>query len=114
MDPFERYHVNLLLNREPLTANGNNFGEWFHAVRVVLRNINKEHTLDPAYPDEEHHGPHRNCDECTVKELMYTCIDQELRDRFPNLRPFRLMEELKALFIRQVRIERFRLTKELI
>ena len=115
MDHFEKYHFNQMLSRAPLAANGNNFGEWFHHMVSVLRNTRKEQVLNPIDSDNETHGgPHLFCEECIVKELMHACIDPELGDRFPDLRPFRLMEVLKAQFISQVRTERYNLTRELI
>ena len=98
MDPFERYHFNLMISREPLDANGNNFGEWFHALMVVLRNTNLDHIVGHMPGEEIHEVPHIQCDLCVFKELMRTCIDVELVDRFCNHHPYHLVEELEVLF----------------
>ena len=115
MAHFEKFHFNQMLSRAPLAANGNNFGKWFHHMVSVLKNTGKEQVLNPMDADDETHGgPHMFCEECIVKELMQACIEPELGELFIDLRPFRLMEVLKAHFISQVRTERYNLNRELI
>ena len=81
MDPFERYQFNLMISHEPLAANGNNFGEWFHAFMEVLRNANMDLFVSHMPGDEVHEGPHHQCEVCIVKDLRHTCIDAELVER---------------------------------
>ena len=115
MDHFEKYHFNQMLSRTPLAANGNNFGEWFHHMVGALKSAGKIDVLTPMDShDENHGGPHMFCDECIVKELMHACIEPQLGGLFEDMRPFRLMEVLKARFIHQVRAERYNLRRELI
>ena len=97
MDPFERYHFNLMISHEPLAANGNNFGEWFHALMDVLWNANMDHFVSHMPGDEVHEGPHHQCEVCVVKELMHTCIDVELVERFCNHHPYHLVERIVTL-----------------
>ena len=90
MDPFGRYQFNLMISHEPLAANGNNFGEWF--LMEVLRNANMDHFVSHMPGDEVHEGTHHQCEVCVVMELLHTCIDVELVDRFRSFHPYQLVE----------------------
>src|SRR3954471_9108624 len=72
----------------------------------------------PAAPAEDASQDDKNVyvikvdDHTAVQCLMLTCMDTELRKRFENFTIFDMVTQLNALYLKQARTERYKITKQ--
>ena len=90
------------LLEKKLTVKSMNFCEWIHDMRVALRDRKLEHVLDTPVPHRNEDYSPLEEDEYMVAVMMQERMSNELSDCYPHLRPFLIMEALKARFSFQI------------
>lgn len=103
--------------------NGNNFLDWHRNLRIVLTQERKHYVLEQAVPQEpaanapraEQTAYRKHKDESLdVACLMLSCMQSDLQKKFERMvDAHALINELKNLFEKQARVERFETTKAL-
>jgi hypothetical protein len=94
-----------VLGKEKL--NGANFIDWYHNLRIVLRNEKREYVLEQPYPDDLLDGAptvvrrayekHSN-DSLEVSYLMLATISSNLQKHYENVDAHTMIEELREMF----------------
>ena len=109
-----------MLEKEKLAANGGNYADWFHNLGFVLKVAKKDYVLKealPAAPAQDISQDDKNVyatkvdDHTAVQCLMLTCMDTELQKRFENFSVVDMVTQLNALYHKQARTERYKVTK---
>jgi hypothetical protein len=104
-----------MLDREKLAATGNNYADWVHTLRIVLRSAKKVYVLDttlPAKPvatapeDEQNIGATKDDDYNLVQCLMLACMSPELQKHFEFHNASDMIRELDALYKQNARLIR--------
>lgn len=117
MSGFRDHNFKLMLDQELLSARGHNFVRWGTTLRTILRNLEWLHVLTAPLPNpppchDMNGKPVKEfMDEEGVMKLMMSTMSNELAEHFKNARPVEIMDELKLMFRKQVRVERYKLTK---
>lgn len=114
------FSLRSVLEKEKL--NGTNFLDWFRNLRIVLKQERKDYVLENAIPEEPGTGAtraekdayqkHVN-DDLDVSCLMLASMNSDLQKQFENMNTFDMVNELKNLFQKQARVERYETTKSL-
>ncbi|CAH9124100.1 unnamed protein product, partial [Cuscuta epithymum] len=108
------FSLRSILEKEKL--NGTNYMDWDRNLRIVLKQERKEYVLDQPIPAEPAANAARVIrdayerhvrDEVDVTCLMLTIMEANLQKQFLNRRAHDISNELKNLFQKQARIERF-------
>ena len=85
------FYLGPLIEKKPLTANGSNYVDWVHALRIILRNAKSEYVLDGPLPEAlADNASEAETDADTLKSdaaisvqyLMLTCMEPELQKKF--------------------------------
>src|SRR3954463_9803166 len=110
-----------MLEKEKLAANGGNYADWFRNLGFVLKVAKKDYVLKealPAAPTEDASQDDKNVyatkvdDHTAVQCLMLMCMDTELQKHFENFTIFDMVTQLSALYQKQARTERYKITKQ--
>ena len=115
--PHGHYDLSHFFQRPLLRVDGSNFIDWYQDLRHVLRvndilYIIKEPLGDKpgaSASQEEDDASHARRDTfITIQCAMTSCMAPELRSRFEDLEPYDMVGELKAAFMEQVRLMKFK------
>src|SRR3989337_365576 len=96
-----------MLERVKLAATGNNYADWVHTLRIVLRSAKKDYVLDQTLGDSPtpemaqdiiHVFDSRKDDFGVVTELMLSCMDPVLQKCYERLSTFEMIEALNVLY----------------
>lgn len=110
------------MKREKLSSDGTHFFDWYCGLRVALRHELKEYILNSTRPEIQHDlNPEDEVtkfekhmtDELIVYDLIVGTMDSELRKQFGNFPSYTIQDKLKERFREQVRIDRYKVTKNL-
>ena len=101
------FNLGPMLEKEKLAVAGNNYADWVRDLRIVLRDAKKDHVLDQPLGDSPtpemaqdiiHVFNSRKDDFSVVKELMLSCMDPVLQNRYERLSTFEIIEALDVLY----------------
>ncbi|GJX47888.1 hypothetical protein Tco_0273078 [Tanacetum coccineum] len=103
-----------MLEREKLS--GNNFNDWFRSFKLILRVEKKMFVIEQPNPPAPTADFEANVlakwnavydahNEVTC--LMLGSMTPELHRQFENYSPYEMLQELKSIFEKQARVERF-------
>jgi len=104
------------MRNEELKADGSNFIDWYQRLRDILNSNELLYVIQEPLGDEpeESASEDDNDDYRTRRDLfiivqcaMLCSMDSELRVRFSNTNAYDMVDELKALFISQVRVMKY-------
>ena len=93
--------------------NGTNFIDWYHNLRIVLRQEKKEYVLEQAYPDDRRAYEKHCNDSLDVSCLMLATISPDLQKQYEHADAHTMIEGLRGMFQNQARTERFNISKSL-
>ena len=121
MAPVTTFPLCALLEKETLNSSSNNFTDWYRNVRIVLKSAKKDYVLsqtlgalpDTATEDEIRIHQSKSDDSIAVQCIMLASMEPDLQKRFENWAAYELIQELKALFQKQARTERYEISKAL-
>ncbi|KAK8530676.1 hypothetical protein V6N13_030624 [Hibiscus sabdariffa] len=109
-----------LLEKEKL--NGINFLDWFRNLRIVLKQERKEYVIEEPVPDEPvANAPRADKDEfkkhlddmLDVSCLMLVTMSPELQKQHEEMNAYNMIQNLKEIYERQARQERYETSKAL-
>ncbi|KAK8593620.1 hypothetical protein V6N12_045697 [Hibiscus sabdariffa] len=109
-----------LLEKEKL--NGINFLDWFHNLRIVLKQERKEYVIEEPVPDEPAaNAPRADKDKfkkhmddmVDVGCLMLATMNSELQKQHKNMVAYEMIQNLKEIYEGQPRQERYETSKAL-
>src|SRR6187397_1688504 len=115
------YNLRPFLEKDRLT--GENFSNWERMLRLVLKSEGKEDIIDTPLPGplpenptaaeiKKHKVAHDRVIPITC--LMIATMEPSLQKRFEDQDAYSIMQELKALFKKQARVERYELHREIL
>ena len=116
------FNLGPMLEKEKLAATGNNYADWVHNLRIVLRSAKKMYVLETALPaepaadapeDEQNVWATKDDDHNLVQCLMLACMSPGLQKRFEFHKPHDMIRELDALYKETARSERFDIMRTL-
>ena len=114
--PHGHYDLSYFFQRSLLRADGSNFIDWYQDLRHVLRVNDILYVIKELLGDkpgafasqEEDNAYHERRDMfITIQCTMTSCMAPERRSRFEDLKPYDMVDELKALFIEQIRLMKY-------
>ncbi|GKA18765.1 hypothetical protein Tco_0698680 [Tanacetum coccineum] len=95
---------------------GTNFNDWFHSLKMLLRVEKKMFVIEQSIPP----APAANSEAQVLAKwnvvydahievacLMLGSMTPELHKQFKNSSPYEMLQELKSMFEKQARVERF-------
>ncbi|GJZ97633.1 hypothetical protein Tco_0670086 [Tanacetum coccineum] len=105
-----------MFEREKLS--GNNFNDWFYQLKLVLRVEKKmfviEQPISPAPADAADFAVNMMAEWNAIYDaynevacLMLGSMTPELHIQFENYSPYEMLKEIKSMFEKQTRVERF-------
>ncbi|KAK8672321.1 hypothetical protein V6N13_110694 [Hibiscus sabdariffa] len=108
-----------LLEKEKL--NGINFLDWFHNLRIVLKQERKEYVIEEAVPNDP--GANAPSDKDKFKKhmdnmldvgcLMLATMTPELQKQHEDMVAYEMIQNLKEIYEGQARQERYETSKAL-
>ncbi|XP_057547719.1 uncharacterized protein LOC130826175 [Amaranthus tricolor] len=108
------FNLRCVLEKDKLNAN--NFLEWEMAVRIVLRAEGRESVLDTPLPEplpetatvaEKRARQNLEANSVQVTCLMLACMEHDFQKRFNNLDAYTIIQQLRTMFEKNARLERF-------
>ena len=111
------------LEKEKLQESGANFANWYRRVKIVLKGNGKEYVLEATLgdaPDDNatvevaERFQTRSSDYTIVQNTMLAAMEPGLQKKFEDRGPYETIVELRNMFMKQVRTERFDLTHALL
>ena len=121
INAFSNFGLRSILEKEKL--NGNNFLDWSRNLRIVLKHERQLDVLDKPFPDEPAQDASVELKEAydvaidrslDVTCLMLASMVPELQKQFEDQEAFEIMTQLKAMFGKQARTERFDTVKAIL
>jgi hypothetical protein len=109
-----------LLEKENL--NGANFMDWYHNIRIVLRQEKTEYVLTKPYPDDlpagstatDHRALEKHCvDALNVSCLMLAIMSPDMQKQYEHVDAYTMIQGLRGMFENQARAERYNISKAL-
>ena len=102
--------------------NGENFITWERTLRLLLKSEGKEDVLEnplPVVTNESSDADKRRAKQANDRSTPITCfmvaaMEPDLQRRFETKDAYTIMQELKAMFQKQARIERYEINKEIL
>ncbi|GJX59860.1 putative RNA-directed DNA polymerase, partial [Tanacetum coccineum] len=110
--------IRSILEKEKL--NGSNFLDWYHNLRIILRNEQKLHHLEEALPEAPpatttaavHNAyTRRVAEQQEVACLMLVSMTPEIQKNLEDRPAFEILQELKTMFQQQAEQELFETVK---
>ncbi|GKE68642.1 hypothetical protein Tco_1526714 [Tanacetum coccineum] len=104
--------IRSILKKEKL--NGSNFLDWYHNLRIILRNERKLHHLEEALPEAPHATATvvvHNAYTRRVVEQQEVSITPEIQKNLEDRPAFEILQELKTMFQQQAEQELFEIVK---
>ncbi|XP_072146328.1 uncharacterized protein [Setaria viridis] len=109
-----------VLEKEML--NGANFTDWYHNLRIVLRQEKTEYVVEQPYPDD--HPANANAaarkayqkhydDALNVSYLMLATMSPNLQKKYEHVDSHTMIEGLRGMFENQARAKRYHISKSL-
>lgn len=117
------FPINAILEKEKLHESGTNFVDWYRNVRIVLKGVKKDYVLEASLGDPPADNAtdeavnlfqQRSDDYITVQCALLAAMEPELQKRFENWGPFETVTELKGMYGKQARAERFEISQALL
>jgi hypothetical protein len=114
------FNLRSLLEKEKL--NGANFMDWYHNVRIVLRQEKTEYVLTESYPDDlptgssdaYHRAHEKRCDDAlNVSYLMLATMSPDLQKQYEHVDAYTIIQWLRRMFENQARAKRYNISKAL-
>src|SRR3954469_6073551 len=111
-----QFNLGPWIEKEKLKADGSNYADWVHSLRIVLRSAKKDYVLMtplPEAPGPEATASKQNVhqtkldDSTAVQCLMTACMESELQGSFENSFPHLIIQDLDALYEKHARTERY-------
>jgi hypothetical protein len=102
-----------LLEKEKL--NGANFMDWYHNMRIVLRQEKTKYVLTEPYPNDlpagltttDHRVHEKRCDDAlNVSCLMLATMSPDLQKQYEHVDTYTMIQGLRGMFENQPRAER--------
>ncbi|XP_057251985.1 uncharacterized protein LOC130591979 [Beta vulgaris subsp. vulgaris] len=114
------FNIRPFLEKDRL--NGENFLNWERTLRLVLRFEGREDVLDtplPVITDESTDAEKRRAKQASDKSIPITCLmvaamEPNLQKRFETKDAYTIMQELRAMFKTQARVERYETNREIL
>ncbi|XP_021715745.1 uncharacterized protein LOC110683660 isoform X2 [Chenopodium quinoa] len=115
------YNLPPFLEKDRLT--GDNFSNWERMLRPVLKYEGREDVIDTPLPRPLPENPtvaeikkHKEAHDRAIPItcLMIATMEPSLQKRFEDQDAYLIMQELKALFKKQGRVERYELHREIL
>jgi hypothetical protein len=112
--------LRFVLEKEKL--NGTNFIDWYHNLRIVLRQEKKDYVLEQHYPDDLPDGAsaadrrayEKHCnDSLYVSCLMLATMSPDLQKQYEHTDAHSMIEGLRGMFENPARAERYNMSKSL-
>jgi hypothetical protein len=109
-----------LLEKEKL--NGANFMDWYHNLRIVLRQEKIKYVLSESYPDDlpasssatDRRAYEKCCDDALkVSCLILTTMSPDLQKQYKHVDAYTMIQGLHRIFENQARTERYNISKAL-
>ncbi|XP_010535285.1 PREDICTED: uncharacterized protein LOC104810636 [Tarenaya hassleriana] len=104
------FSMQSILNREKLI--GENFINWYHNLRIVLRHDRKFYVLEESVPEDEP-GPMD-----IISKIPFLCYfdfkTPSPTKQLEGQNAFEMIELLRTIFEEQTRVERFNVLKNLV
>jgi hypothetical protein len=114
------FDLRSLLEKE--TLNGGNFMDWYHNLRIVLKQQKTEYVLAKLYPNDllaglsvaDHRAHEKRCDNAlNVSYLMLATLPPDLQKQYENVDAYTIIQGLHGMFENQARAERYNISKDL-
>jgi hypothetical protein len=102
--------------------NGANFMDWYHNLRIVLRQEKTEYVLTELYPDDlpassttaDHRAHEKRCDDAlNVSCCMLATVSPDLQKQYEHMDAYTMIQGLRGMFENQARVERYTILKAL-
>ena len=115
--PHGHYDLSHFFQCPLLRVDGSNFIDWYQDLRHVLRDNDILYVIKEPLGDKSGASASQEEDDAycacwdtfiTIQCTMTSCMAPELRSRFEDLEPYDMVDELKALFMEQVRLMKFK------
>ena len=114
--PFINFDFGPFLCGPELKTDGSNFIDWYQDLRNILEYNDLLYIIeeplgdepgDSASQEDDDHYHDRRDAAIAVQCLMTSCMMPQLKSRFKDTKPYDMVDELKALFIEQIRLMKY-------
>jgi hypothetical protein len=114
------FNLRSLLEKQKL--NGDNFIDWYHNLRIVLRQEKTNYILSEPYPKDlptgsspiDHRAYEKCCDDAlNISCLMLATMSPDLQKQYEHVDAYTMIQGLRGMFENQARAERYNISKAL-